>query len=121
MNFKINGNVGNYSIASREVVDVIKLMSDRLRFYGGMLFWTGYPHTVVDFHRGKRLYGVSGYNFWRRLRLAVLNVFAYSSIPLQLSAFAGLAVMLLALCLHFTLQLDFLFTTWFQRVGRALY
>ena len=73
-------------------------MRERLRFYGGLLFWSGFSYSVVDFERGERFAGESNYNFVRRLRLAVKNVFAYSTVPLEYCTYIGLTVMALSGC-----------------------
>ena len=93
---KVEQGLTNFSIASRQVSDVVRSMRDRLRFYGGMLFWAGFPYAVIDYARAERFSGTSNYNFWRRLRLAVKNVFAYSTVPLEYCTYVGLGVMVLA-------------------------
>lgn len=94
---KIKEGLSNFSIASRQVVDVLRNMRERLRFYGGMLFWAGFPYAVVDYDRAPRHSGTSSYTFWRRLRLAVKNVLAYSSVPLEYCTYVGLGIMLIAI------------------------
>lgn len=94
---EIDEGLTNFSIASRQVVNTICSMRERMRFYGGMIFWAGYSYAVIDYDRAERASGESTYTLVKRLRLAVRNLFAYSSLPLEYCTYLGLFVMLLAM------------------------
>lgn len=94
---KVDEGLTNFSIASRQVIDTLCTMRDRLRFYGGMIFWSGFNYAVIDYVRAERHSGQSNYNFRRRFRLAIKNIFAYSTVPLEYCTYIGLGVMFLSL------------------------
>lgn len=90
---------GAYRIMSRRVVDHFLALPDRTEFFGGMISWFGFPTTTMTVVRHEREHGESGYSFRRRLGLAASALVSFSTIPLKISAIAGLIVCVLALAL----------------------
>jgi dolichol-phosphate mannosyltransferase len=90
---------GAYRIMSRRVVDHFIALPDRTDFFGGMVSWFGFPTSTLPVVRHERRQGESGYSFRRRLGLASSALVSFSTIPLKISAVAGLIVCALALAL----------------------
>ena len=84
--------VGNFRIISRKVIDACRGMREKLRFFGGMIDWLGFPTASIDVEHGERFAGETSYTFSRLLRLATDTIIAYSDKPLRLSIRLGFAL-----------------------------
>jgi glycosyltransferase involved in cell wall biosynthesis len=81
---KYNGNIGNFRIISRKVVNSFRTIRERLRFFGGIIEWMGFKTVVVEVEHGARFSGNSAYNWKKRWLLAIDAIIAYSDKPLRL-------------------------------------
>ncbi|AKQ35087.1 bactoprenol glucosyl transferase [Salmonella enterica subsp. enterica serovar Ouakam] len=61
-NPKIEENVGDFRLMSREVVENIKLLPERNLFMKGVLSWVGGKIDVVEYSRAERVAGNSKFN-----------------------------------------------------------
>jgi dolichol-phosphate mannosyltransferase len=93
---RYDGQVGNFRIISRKVVTSYCGMRERLRFFGGLVDWMGFPSATIDIEHNERYSGQSTYSFRKRWKLASEIIIAYSDKPLRLSAKFGLLIALLA-------------------------
>jgi len=89
--------VGNFRIVSRKVIDTFKTMRERLRFFGGLVDWMGFPTTSIEVAHAHRAEGKSTYTFAKLWKLATDTIIAYSDKPLRLSVKFGFFISLLAL------------------------
>ncbi len=89
---QIPGDVGDFRLIDRKVLDAFRSMPERDRFVRGMFAWLGFRQTEVLFHRPPRAAGETKYPFWKMLRLAVHGVIGFSDAPLRLAIWIGLAV-----------------------------
>ena len=80
-----DGEVGNFRIMSRLVVDNYKRMGERLRFLGGLVQWLGFPTTSIDVVHSERFEGKSTYTFSKLLQLAIDTIIAHSDKPLRIA------------------------------------
>jgi len=88
--------VGNFRIISRKVIDSCCSMREKLRFFGGMIDWLGFPTTTIDSEHGERFAGETSYTFSALLRLATDTIIAYSDKPLRMSIKLGFSLAVLA-------------------------
>jgi glycosyltransferase involved in cell wall biosynthesis len=86
---KYDGDVGNFRIVSRKVVDTFRLMRENLRFFGGLVHWMGFPTASIDVQHDKRFAGETSYSITKLLSLAGETIIAYSEKPLRLSIWIG--------------------------------
>lgn len=84
-----DGEVGNFRIISRQVAQDFCLMRERLRFFGGLVDWMGFPTASIDVEHEERLNGKSTYTFAKLWKLASETIIAYSDKPLRLSIKLG--------------------------------
>lgn len=87
---------GNFSIISRKVLNDFRSLHESLRFYGGILFWLGYPRASITAEHGRRFDGRSVYTLARRFKLAADIIIAHSDRPLRFSVGLGFAMALLS-------------------------
>lgn len=91
-NPKIEENVGDFRLMSREVVENIKLMHERNLFMKGVLSWVGGNTTVVEYARAERVAGSSKFNGWKLWNLALEGITSFSTFPLRVWTYIGLLV-----------------------------
>ncbi|MGO2156134.1 MAG: glycosyltransferase family 2 protein, partial [Serratia proteamaculans] len=62
---KIEENVGDFRLLSRETVDNIKLLQERNLFMKGILSWVGGKTEIVEYTRSERSAGCTKFNGWK--------------------------------------------------------
>ena len=91
-NPKIEENVGDFRLMSREVVENIKLMPERNLFMKGVLSWVGGRTDVVEYARAERVAGSTKFNGWKLWNLALEGITSFSTFPLRMWTYIGLFV-----------------------------
>ncbi|MBN4856382.1 glycosyltransferase family 2 protein [Citrobacter portucalensis] len=99
---KIEENVGDFRLMSREVVENIKLLPERNLFMKGVLSWVGGEIDVVEYARAERVAGKSKFNGWKLWNLALEGITSFSTLPLRIWTYIGL----------FVAGLSFLYGAW---------
>ena len=91
-NPKIEENVGDFRLMSRDIVENIKLMPERNLFMKGVLSWVGGRTDVVEYARAERVAGDSKFNGWKLWNLALEGITSFSTFPLRMWTYIGLFV-----------------------------
>lgn len=91
-NPQIEENVGDFRLMSREVVENIKKMPERNLFMKGVLSWVGGNIDVVEYSRAERVAGNTKFNGWKLWNLALEGITSFSTFPLRMWSYIGLAV-----------------------------
>lgn len=99
---KIEENVGDFRLMSRETVENIKKLPERNLFMKGILSWVGGKTEVVEYSRAERCAGESKFNGWKLWNLALEGITSFSTFPLRIWTYIGLGVSVFA----------FLYATW---------
>lgn len=89
---KIEENVGDFRLMSRDVVENIKLLPERNLFMKGVLSWVGGKTEVVEYSRAERVAGTSKFNGWKLWNLALEGITSFSTFPLRIWTYIGLFV-----------------------------
>ncbi|TKU47143.1 glycosyltransferase, partial [Citrobacter sp. wls714] len=93
---KIEENVGDFRLMSRDVVESIKQLPERNLFMKGILSWVGGRTEVVEYVRAERVAGDSKFNGWKLWNLALEGITSFSTFPLRIWTYIGLGVSLFA-------------------------
>ncbi len=93
----IPADVGDFRLLSRRAVEGLRAMPERTRFMKGLFAWVGYRQTTLDYRRDARFAGVSKWNYWRLWNLALEGITSFSSAPLKVASYVGLATAAYAL------------------------
>lgn len=101
-NPKIEENVGDFRLMSREAVENIKLLPERNLFMKGVLSWVGGKTDVVEYARAERVAGDSKFNGWKLWNLALEGITSFSTFPLRMWTYIGL----------FVASLSFIYGAW---------
>lgn len=89
---KIEENVGDFRLMSRDVVESIKLLQERNLFMKGILSWVGGKVDVVEYSRAERVAGTSKFNGWKLWNLALEGITSFSTFPLRVWTYLGLII-----------------------------
>ncbi len=88
----IPGNVGDFRLMTRRVVDVLKAMPEQHRFIRGMISWIGFRQIPLRYDRDPRFAGSSHYPLSRMMILALDALTGFSIAPLRMASYAGFLV-----------------------------
>lgn len=93
---KIEENVGDFRLMSREVVKHILLLKERNLFMKGILGWVGGKTAIVEYSRASRIAGKSKFNGWTLWNLALEGITSFSTLPLRIWTYIGLVISLIS-------------------------
>ncbi len=91
-----SGDVGNFRILSRRVIEAIRPMQEHLRFFGGLVQWVGFRTTTIEVAHGRRHAGETSYTMRKMMSLATSFIVAYSDKPLRLAIRLGAWISVIA-------------------------
>jgi glycosyltransferase involved in cell wall biosynthesis len=97
-------DAGNFGLIDRKVVDAIRQLSDRDRYFPGLRCWVGYRQVGILVERGARYDHKPRVSLRGLWRLAKSAVFSFSSLPLTIFytiAFVSLAIFVSLACFIF--------------------
>jgi len=92
----IPNDTGDFRLLSRPVLEALSKLPERRRFMKGLFAWVGFRTVSVYYHREPRLSGTTTWNYWKLWNFAVEGITSFSQVPLQLAAYLGFIVSLLA-------------------------
>ena len=85
-------NVSDFRLIDRKVVDVFNSMDERNRMVRGMFNWVGFRSTGIVADRPARFAGESKADTLKVLELAVKGIMSFSTVPLRMITWTGLAL-----------------------------
>lgn len=103
---KIEENVGDFRLMSRDVVENIKLLPERNLFMKGILSWVGGCVEIVEYTRAERVAGSTKFNGWKLWNLALEGITSFSTIPLRIWTYIGLIVAAISFLYGFWMIFD---------------
>ena len=84
-------NVGDFRLFSRRSINAINQLSERGRFIKGLYAWVGYPQATIEYKRNSRGGGETKWPFFKLVKLAWQGITDFSTAPLQIATWLGLA------------------------------
>jgi len=84
-------DTGDFRLLSRRALDALGKLRERQRFMKGLFSWIGYRQTAVHYQREPRQAGSTKWNYWRLTQLAIEGITSFSTAPLRLATWVGLA------------------------------
>lgn len=93
---KIPENVGDFRLMDRTVVNALNELPESCRFMKGLFSWIGFDTAYVDYSRPKRIAGTTKFNGWKLWNFALEGLTSFSSAPLRIWTYVGLAVSLIS-------------------------
>ena len=89
----------DYKLLDRQVVDALLLCRERNRFFRGLVAWVGFKVAQVPFTASHRHGGDSKWSTIGLARYSITSLLAFTSLPLRIVAWGGLAMVLLGIVL----------------------
>lgn len=87
----IPDNVGDFRLLSRRAVDALNGLPERNRFMKGLFAWIGYTQATLDYDREPRAAGHTKWRYWKLWNFALEGITGFSTAPLKLATYVGLA------------------------------
>jgi glycosyltransferase involved in cell wall biosynthesis len=84
-------DTGDFRLLSRRALDAMRQLRERQRFMKGLFAWIGFRQVAVQYQRDPRAAGVTKWNYWRLAQLAIEGITSFSTAPLRLATWIGLA------------------------------
>ena len=88
-NFEIPVDTGDFRIVDRKIVEILKNMPEKSKYLRGQIAWMGFNQTFVEYDRGARHKGETGYPFKKMLSFAIDGITSFSNFPLKLITYFG--------------------------------
>lgn len=92
----VPANAGDFRLMDRRVVDRVRQLPERTRFMKGLFAWVGFKSTAIAYDRPGRVAGQSAWSYWKLWNFALDGLTSFSTMPLRVWTYVGLAVSLLS-------------------------
>ncbi len=89
----------DFKLLDRKVVNVLLSLPERNTFFRALTFWAGFRSETVEYKVQERRYGSSKWSLWSLMRYAISNATSFSTLPLQIVTFAGIASIFFSIAL----------------------
>jgi dolichol-phosphate mannosyltransferase len=83
----------DFKLLDRRVVETLRHLPERERFFRGLVAWLGFRTAVVEFDVADRVAGTTKWSILQLTRYSVRNLLAFSSLPLKTIATLGLGAL----------------------------
>ena len=91
-------DTGDFRIMSRRVVEELRKLSESHGFLRGLVAFVGFPQAKIEYDRHERSHGRGKYNrYLGSLKIAFNGIFGFSTKPLSVLLWTGVAICLAAL------------------------
>lgn len=90
-------DTGDFCLMRRCVAEAMRAMPERNVFLRGLRAWTGFRQIGIEYERQARAAGQTKYPLVKLVRLATDGIFAFSTVPLRLATWLGLAGVVLSM------------------------
>ena len=84
-------DTGDFRLLSRQALDPLLRLREQHRFMKGLFTWIGYKQTPVYYERDPRYAGSTKWNYWRLWNFAIEGITSFTTAPLKISSYLGLA------------------------------
>jgi polyisoprenyl-phosphate glycosyltransferase len=89
-------DTGDFRLLDRRVVDILVRLPERTRFMKGLFAWVGFRQTALTYTRPERRAGSTKWTYWRLWNFALDAITSFSSVPLKIWSYVGVAVSIFA-------------------------
>lgn len=86
----------DYRLMTRQVVEGILSMCEYNRFSKGIFGWVGYETKWLEYENVERIHGETKWSFWKLFLYSIEGITAFSTFPLAIASFMGVAFCVIA-------------------------
>ncbi|QDH69295.1 glycosyltransferase family 2 protein [Marilutibacter alkalisoli] len=108
-------DTGDFRLLSPRALAALRQLRERHRFMKGLFGWVGFNRVSIPYHRDARVAGHSKFNFWRLWNFALEGITSFTTAPLRLATYLGLATAAVAFAYGVMIIVKALF--WGDRVA----
>lgn len=90
-------NTSDFKLLDKSVVKVLLRMPERKTFFRAMTFWVGFRSCSVSYDVAERAAGTTKWSTRSLIRYACNNILSFSSAPLNIVTFIGVASLIFSL------------------------
>ena len=94
---KLVDGARDYKLLSRKAADAILSMPEYNRFSKGIYEWIGFRTKWFEYQNIERVAGETKWSFWKLFKYSLEGIVDFSTMPLAISSFLGVAFILLSL------------------------
>jgi polyisoprenyl-phosphate glycosyltransferase len=94
---ELKPGAADFRLLDRKVVDELRVLPERNRFYRGLVSWIGFRQIYLPYQPALRRDGSSKYTLRRMSRLALDGLLSFSEVPLVLVFIVGFAFIAISL------------------------
>jgi polyisoprenyl-phosphate glycosyltransferase len=92
----VPADTGDFRLLSPRALGALKQLRERNRFMKGLFGWVGFRQVSIPYQRDPRAAGNTKFNFWKLWNLAIEGITGFSTAPLRVATYIGLATALIA-------------------------
>src|SRR5690349_16110209 len=89
---QIPEDTGDFRLMSQRAVVALRQLRERHRFMKGLFAWIGFPQKAILYDRDSRFAGTTKFNYWKLWNFALEGITSFTTAPLKLATYLGLAV-----------------------------
>src|SRR5437667_6879846 len=94
--FELKG-ASDFKLMNRKALNAWLQMRERNVFFRGMTAWMGFTTVQIPFEVVERHSGTSGWSYLKRLKLALIGITTFSSLPLHIVTTMGVVFFIFAI------------------------
>lgn len=95
---EIQRDTGDFRLLDRKAVEELKKLRENNRYTKGMFSWVGFNKKEITYARDPRAAGETKWNYFKLANLAIEGITSFTTSPLRISFFVGLATSIFAFC-----------------------
>jgi glycosyltransferase involved in cell wall biosynthesis len=89
-------DTGDFRLLSPRALAALRQLRERHRFMKGLFGWIGFNRIALPYRREPRVAGRSKFGWWKLWNFALEGITSFSTAPLRLATYVGVAVALFA-------------------------
>ena len=87
-------DTGDYRLMNAHAVQALRRLREHHRFMKGLFAWIGFRQTALVYDRDARFAGKSKFNYWRLWNFSLEGITSFTTAPLKVASYVGLATSL---------------------------
>jgi glycosyltransferase involved in cell wall biosynthesis len=92
----VPADTGDFRLLSHRAVLALRQLRERHRFMKGLFGWVGFRQIGVEYDRAPRAAGSTKWNWWKLWNFALEGITSFSTGPLRVATYVGLATSVFA-------------------------
>ena len=92
----VPADTGDFRLLSPRALAALRELRERHRFMKGLFGWVGFRQAAIPYVRAPRLVGASKFSLWRLWNFALDGITSFSTAPLRVATYLGVATAALA-------------------------